>query len=77
MDLLRVVVANRHIIYQDGAGELDAQTFIASRMSLGTVWRLEEIYKYRLQTAYLVYRKCRQPLEKAIRSERFITALDS
>ena len=77
MSLLELVVSSNDTVYTDSDGYLDNITRTYPSRSLNNASRMEEIYKYRVQSVLLVVRKCRQPLERAVNSVTFRTLLDS
>jgi hypothetical protein len=66
MELLELIVSNKKSVFSDNGG-LVAETMVETEhRSTRRVYQLEEIYRYKMQTVYMVIRKCRQPLEHVL-----------
>ena len=65
---LERIVSRTDRVFTDGGGLIDATTAAGVRTAAYRVHRLEEIYRYKMQSAYMVMMKCRQPLESVVPS---------
>ena len=72
--LLKFLMANNHTVFYSEEIDSVVNKYHA-KTSIAKADRMEEIYKYRLQTVYLLNQKCHKPLEKAITSLDFHTLL--
>ena len=63
-NFLAHVVDNKMTVFSDAGGAID-KTYkrAVSRMSTSRIEQLEEVFRYKMQTAFMVMRKCRQPLD--------------
>jgi hypothetical protein len=59
----KIIVEGKNCVFSDNGGIVDRTTAQGSEDSVRRIFRLEEVYRYKMQTVYLVIRKCRQPLE--------------
>jgi hypothetical protein len=63
-DFLAHIVDNKFTVFSDQAGAIDKTYKRAVKLLTNSrIEQLEEVYRYKMQTAYMVVRKCRQPLE--------------
>lgn len=63
---LAFVVERKDRVFSDSGGMIDRATETAARMPAHRIERLEEIHRYKMQSAYMVMMKCRQPLESVV-----------
>lgn len=63
-NFLAHIVDNKLTVFFDKNGTID-KTYrkAVERLSNSRIEQLEEVYRYKMQAAYMVMRKCRQPLE--------------
>ena len=69
--LLKALMANSHAVFH--SEDIDTLTSMHMRSSVTKADRMEEIYKYRLQLAYLLNRNCQIPLERNMASPGYRT----
>jgi len=61
---LQKIVSNRDRIWTDNGGALDKLTITYGKRSNDYVFRMEEIFKYKMQMSYLLDDKWKQPLQR-------------
>ena len=66
LKLLNQINSTKNRIWSDNGGTLESMshTFRSNRSS--TVARMEEIFKFKMQMVYMLFQKCRSPLETAV-----------
>ena len=65
---IQSIVDGKQAVISDNNGPIDTESDrVVTHLSLQRIIELEEVYRYKMQTAFLVQRKCRKPLERVVR----------